>query len=222
MIQSIVHRWPLLSPIFRAVYESRFEKTGHLLKRFKNWSKFSTSSYYRKCWSARPCTINQNKWQSEGAVSGENDGWGRTSHFNVSKYVLTIFSHCIAAVCLSMLSSNALIAFNNDHLWLFQSVLTTHNTLHGADPTKYRVWPWIREYLVWPSTWKHERDIPMIFCAWDYHNEPIFRPQSLCDAEIPSFFVLQAAVHKQTPFNISRLQLVRHPISLFHNHSHIF
>jgi len=41
--------------------------------------------------------------------------------------------------------------------------------------------------------WEH----PMIFCAWDYRNEPIFRPQSQCDAEIPSVFAFQAAVHKQ-------------------------
>ena len=34
MIQSIVHRWPLLSPIFRVAYEkTRVEKTGHLLNR---------------------------------------------------------------------------------------------------------------------------------------------------------------------------------------------
>jgi len=33
MIQSIAgHRWPLLSPIFRVAYESRVEKTGHLLR----------------------------------------------------------------------------------------------------------------------------------------------------------------------------------------------
>jgi len=38
----------------------------------------------------------------------------------------------------------------------------------------------------------------MIFCAWDYRNEPIFRPQSQCDAEIPSVFAFQPAVHKQT------------------------
>jgi len=40
MIQSIVHRWPLLSPIFLAAYESRVEKTGHLLKRSTNRSNF--------------------------------------------------------------------------------------------------------------------------------------------------------------------------------------
>ena len=40
MIQSIVHRWPLLSPIFRVAYESRVEKTGHLLRLFTNRSNF--------------------------------------------------------------------------------------------------------------------------------------------------------------------------------------
>ena len=40
MIQSIVHRWPLLSPIFRVVYESRVEKTDHLLRLSTNRFNF--------------------------------------------------------------------------------------------------------------------------------------------------------------------------------------
>ena len=40
MIQSIVHRWPLLSPIFRVAYESRVEKTDHLLRLSTNRSNF--------------------------------------------------------------------------------------------------------------------------------------------------------------------------------------
>ena len=40
MIQSIVHRWPLLSPIFRVAYESRVEKIGHLLRLSRNRSNF--------------------------------------------------------------------------------------------------------------------------------------------------------------------------------------
>ena len=40
MIQSIVHRWPLLSPIFRIAYESRVEKTGLLLRLSTNRSNF--------------------------------------------------------------------------------------------------------------------------------------------------------------------------------------
>ena len=40
MIQSIVHRWPLLSPIFRVAYESRVEKTGHLLRLSTNRSNY--------------------------------------------------------------------------------------------------------------------------------------------------------------------------------------
>jgi len=40
MIQSIVHRWPLLSLIFRVAYESRVKKTGHLLRLSTNRSNF--------------------------------------------------------------------------------------------------------------------------------------------------------------------------------------
>jgi len=39
MIQSIVHRWPLLCPIFRVAYESRVEKTD-LLRLSSNRSNF--------------------------------------------------------------------------------------------------------------------------------------------------------------------------------------
>jgi len=39
MIQSIIHHWPLLSPIFRVAYESRVEKT-HLLRLSTNRSNF--------------------------------------------------------------------------------------------------------------------------------------------------------------------------------------
>jgi len=69
-------------------------------------------------------------------MSGEYRGWGRTSHFNVSKYVLQpilqhrvehchagkslyrVF-HCLsfnAAVYLSILGLNTLIAFDTDRL----------------------------------------------------------------------------------------------------------
>jgi len=40
MIQSIVHRWPLLSPIFRVAYESRVKKKTGLLKLSTNRSNF--------------------------------------------------------------------------------------------------------------------------------------------------------------------------------------
>ena len=40
MIQSIVHRWPLLSPTFRVAYASRVEKTDHLLRLSTNRSNF--------------------------------------------------------------------------------------------------------------------------------------------------------------------------------------
>jgi len=40
MIQSIVHRWLLLSPIFRVAYESRVEKTDHLFRLSTNRFNF--------------------------------------------------------------------------------------------------------------------------------------------------------------------------------------
>ena len=40
MIQSIIYRWPLLSLTFQVAYESRVEKTGHLLRQSTNRSNF--------------------------------------------------------------------------------------------------------------------------------------------------------------------------------------
>ena len=91
MIQSIIHRRPLLSPIFQAAYESRVEKTGHLLRRSTNRSNFLL---LHKTGSAgqpgRVPLIETSDSQRE--QRGEYGGWGRTSHFNVSKYVLITFA----------------------------------------------------------------------------------------------------------------------------------
>ena len=209
MIQSIVHRWPLLSPIFWVVYESRVEKTGHLLRLSTNRSNFlllhKTGSTGQPGRVSLIETSDSQREQRLENTAGEvrfpistfpSMSWllsqHGVEHCHAAKSLYRV-SRCIAAVCLSMLGSNASIAFDTDHLWLFQSVLTVHNTLRRG-PTKYRAWPWNREYSVWPSTWKYGRELPMIFCAWDYRNEPIFRPQSQCDAEIPSVFTFQAAV----------------------------
>ena len=136
------------------------------------------------------------------------------------------FLQCIIycySLCLSMLGSNASIAFDTDRLWLFQLVLTVHNTLRRAGLTKYRAWPWSREYSVWPSTWKHGRELPMIFCAWIIVMNPFFIPShNAMQKSLPSLPFKQLFTSKQTPFNISRLQFVRHPISLLLNNSHGF
>ena len=134
MIQSIVHRWPLLSPIFRVAYESRAEKTGHLLRLSTNRSNFLL---LHKTGSAgqpgRVSLIEISDSQRKQRLENTAGGVGlSTFHFNVSKYVLTTFatwgrgchaakslyrvSRCIAAVCLSMLGSNASIAFGTDRL----------------------------------------------------------------------------------------------------------
>ena len=121
-------------------------------------------------------------------------------HCHAAKSLYRV-SRCIATVCLSMARLKRINCVRYRSLVIISVVLTVHNTLRRAGPTKYRAWPWsmTREYSVWPSTWKHGRELPMIFCAWDYRNEPIFHPpQSQYDAEILSVFAFQAAVHKQT------------------------
>ena len=156
MIQSIVHRWPLLSSHLSGSVRIPRWKTGHLLKRFTNRSNFLL---LHKTGSAgqpgRVPLIETSDSPSEPLLENTAGGvglpistfpsmsWPLSQHgvehchavkslYHVSRY--------IAAVCLSMLGSNALIAFDNDRLWLFQSVLTTYNTLRRAGPTKYRAW----------------------------------------------------------------------------------
>ena len=89
MIQSIVHRWPLLSPIFRVAYESRVEKTGHLLRLSTNRSNFlflhNTGSAGQP---GRVPLIETSDNQREQRLENTADG-DRTSHF---KYVLTTFA----------------------------------------------------------------------------------------------------------------------------------
>jgi len=62
-------------------------------------------------------------------------------HYHVAKSLYRI-SRCIAAVCLSMLSLNALIAFDTDRLWLFQMVIAAHNTQRRVGPsnTEHDIW----------------------------------------------------------------------------------
>ena len=46
------------------------------------------------CSLERVNCMNRNKWKSEGAMSGEYDGWNRISHFTSSKYFLIDFAMC--------------------------------------------------------------------------------------------------------------------------------
>ena len=103
MIQSIVHRFPLLSPIFRVAYESRVEKTDHLLRLSTNRSNFLL--LHKTGSAGQPGRVDRKSdrvIESEGATSEEYDGWGRTSHFNVSKYVLTNMGSSIVNFIMSL------------------------------------------------------------------------------------------------------------------------
>jgi len=188
MILNVIHRWPLFYPIFRAAYESCVEKTAHLLKR---------STYRSNFWllyknvsagqTGRVPLIETNDNQREQCLENTADGvefpistfpsmfWPtfqhKIEHCHAAKSLYRV-SRCIAAVYLSILGLNALIVFDTDHLWLFQTILVAHNTPSWS---KYRAWFLNCEYSVWPSTWKHGREVHIIFCSWDYHNESIFR-----------------------------------------------
>lgn len=72
---------------------------------------------------------------------------------------------CTPVVCLSILGSNALFAFDSTHRWLFQLIIKAHSTRHRDFLIKCRAWFWGCEYLVWPSTWKHGRDSSRFFCV---------------------------------------------------------
>ena len=48
-------------------------------------TQFLVFLYDEKGCSDRPCGTDRNKSKSEGAMSGEYGGWGKTSHLNVSK-----------------------------------------------------------------------------------------------------------------------------------------
>jgi len=143
MIQSIVHRWPLLSLIFRIAYESRVEKTGHLLKLSTNRSNYLL---LHKIGSAgQPGRVplietndSQRKQRLENTAGGvglpistfPSMSWPLSQdgieHCHAAKSLYRV-SRCIAVLlvdCLSMLGSNTSIAFDTDRLWLFQSVLT--------------------------------------------------------------------------------------------------
>ena len=94
MIQSIVHRWPLLSPIFRVAYESRVEKTGHRLRLSTNRSNFLL---LHKTGSAgqpgRVPLIETSDSQREQRLQNTAGEVGfPISMFQCSKYVMTTFA----------------------------------------------------------------------------------------------------------------------------------
>lgn len=89
MIRSIVHRWPVLFPIFRAAYESRVEKTGHLFKRSTSRSNFLL--LYKTGSAGQPgrvSLIETSDSQWEQCLENTAGDVG----LPISKYVLTTFA----------------------------------------------------------------------------------------------------------------------------------
>jgi len=104
MIQSIVHRWPLLSLIFRVAYESRVEKTGHLLRLSTNRSNFLL--LHKKCWSARPLietSDSQREHRLENTAGGVGLPFQRfqvcLDHFrNMGSSIVMLQNHFIVSL----------------------------------------------------------------------------------------------------------------------------
>ena len=62
---------------------------------------------------------------------------------------------------------------------------------------------WLSENSVWPSTWRHVRAFPTIFCDWNYRSGPIFRRRSQCDVKTPSNSVFEASARTEHNFHAS-------------------
>ena len=106
--------------------------------------------------------------------------WGETSHFSVTRYVLTGFVTC----------GRSLSCW-----WITLSCLSWYTTLNWPLQIHSIILPpW---NSVWPSTWRHVRAFPMIFFAWNRRSGPIFRRQSQCHVKAPPDSVFEAAVYKQ-------------------------
>lgn len=131
-------------------------------------------------------------------------------------------SFCDAAVCLSIFYSKALLLFDNSLLWLVHLVWPTHIRPRRAGPTKCRSWSWRDVYLACPSSRMHYRDIPIPFALRAIVMDPYFASNHSC-MQIPPFLPLKHRFsRKHTPLNISSLQLVQDPVSLFLNPVHDF
>ena len=226
----------LVTTFSHLAYESRVEKTDHLLRLSTN------PIFYFFIRSAgqpgRVPLIETSDSQREQRLENTAGGVGLSistfpsmswplsqhgvEHCHAAKSLYRV-SRCIAAVCLSMLGSNASIAFDTDRLWLFQSVLTVHNTLRRAVPPNAEHdlgavnirFGRRRGSMAGNSPWFSALGIIVM-------NPFFISSHNAMQKSLPSLPFKQLFTSKQTPFNIFRLQFVWHPISLLLNHSHGF
>ena len=121
MIQSIIHRWLLLSAIFQVAYEFRVEKTGHLLRLSTNRYNFLLLHKTGTGQPSRVPLIETSDSQRKQRLT--NGGWGRTSHFNVSKYVFTTFATWSRALLCCKITIVSLVVLRP---FVFQCSAQTH------------------------------------------------------------------------------------------------
>lgn len=150
-------------------------------------------------------------------MSGEYGVWDRTFRFKVSKYLLGPFPAlscyniallCIATVCLSMLTSNALLEFVPQFIIQYAQ-LVSPNIQHNLEAVN----------ILFDRRYGSKVRIRPYFSAQSYHNEPIFasvpkgfkNPFQLCLSRC-----LFACVQETTI--ISQIHFVQHSISLRRDH----
>jgi len=146
----------------------------------------------------------------------------RVSNISFPSRVLSLENHFIVFFrviwpillqCSAQLHQLLLIAFQ----WWFRWIKAALNTLHPADPIKYRAWVWRHEYSVLSSMLMVRLACITIFCTSDYRSVSIFyHSSSRYDAKtFSSMSLKQQFTSYFAPFDVP--WLAWHSISLFLN-----
>ena len=130
MEQLIYHFFPLTSVIFQITSRFYLPETFYLFEQRTfpgafyslpgNWT-FLLLTEFCKEW---------NKWISEGAISGEYDGWIRTSRLSCNGFCLVIKEACSLAV--SWWKVTHFLLTNSNHFWRIQSFTVPSLMLHKS------------------------------------------------------------------------------------------
>ena len=148
MIQSIVQRWPLLSPIFQVAYEFRVEKTGHLLRLSTNRSNFLL--LHKTGSAGQPGRVPSKQVIVRGSNVWRIRRVGYDFSFQRFQVCLDHFRNMGSSIV--MLQNHFIVSLVVLQLFVFQCsaqthqlrsipiacVCFSHNTLRRSGPTKYR------------------------------------------------------------------------------------
>ena len=171
-------------------------------------------------------------------MSGEYGGCGKTSHLSVSKYFFTILAtwgraswRRITLSCLCSYSgrfsrngSNESIVADTDRNGIarFQQLIVNKillippDTEHDLRTMNVRLWCWC-----W-GRWQRLTRLSVIFFLLGVVVEyPLFiSSHNLMQKTFSLLSLNQLFASEKSLFNVSRFQFIKHPISLFLNHSY--